>query len=367
VGDRRQLRRTPGGRVGATLSSLDGLAAAGSVLRGLVGSTWYVLVASFGLVGVVVLLLLRELWQRRRDRVLSPSVLTAGLLLSALAGLLLVSALWLVEPVRPDHHVYGRYVEPVLPPLLVAGVGPPGAPAAAAAGRAALWPIAALHAAVAVLVSRISFTGSSRAAGAAPDLPSSRWTRPRGGRRRPAPSRRPGAVLLLRTSGRGRFAVAGPARDCFVPVTAFTQLRLVDVAIAPSTAALAGPTRGRSSARSTTRCYDTAHFDRVSIKVVHHYLPGTRLVPSTRRRPAPPTSLVLSSGDWPAEHPDRPAEAVWRAIPGREPGHLAARGLGAPGGLVAEAVEEAAEHPALPGSGARWAAPSHGAARPASQ
>lgn len=45
-----------------------------------------------------------------------------ALLLATAAGLLVVSAVWFVSATRADQLIYGRYVEPAVPPLLAVGI-----------------------------------------------------------------------------------------------------------------------------------------------------------------------------------------------------------------------------------------------------
>lgn len=82
----------------------------GLVLR-LFGHSWYLLVASFGLVAAAV----TWLWKRLRQ----PFALTVVLLCGATMG---AGALMMSDATRVDHFVYGRYNEGFLPALLVLGV-----------------------------------------------------------------------------------------------------------------------------------------------------------------------------------------------------------------------------------------------------
>ena len=101
--------------VGERLRRLaDGDGAAGT-LRNLVGHTWYPAVASLG---VLPLLLARWRDPDLRARLGVPAVVVG---LTAL-GFMVLSAVFLSQPLRPDHLVYGRYVEAALPLLLGLGV-----------------------------------------------------------------------------------------------------------------------------------------------------------------------------------------------------------------------------------------------------
>ena len=77
----------------------------------LFGHSWYLLVASFGLVAAAI----TWLWRRRTQ----PFALTVILLCGATMG---AGALMMSDATRVDHFVYGRYNEGFLPALLVIGV-----------------------------------------------------------------------------------------------------------------------------------------------------------------------------------------------------------------------------------------------------
>ena len=99
---------------GQRLSSLTSLDSAASVLRNLVGQSWYVLVATLGLpVLAAIVVGRRGITGGARGRQAA-----LALLLSLAAGLLVVSALSFPDVERSDMFVYGRYVEIVVPPLL---------------------------------------------------------------------------------------------------------------------------------------------------------------------------------------------------------------------------------------------------------
>jgi hypothetical protein len=84
----------------------------GSVKAG-IGQLWYLSVATLGLVPIGLVWLVT---QRRLPR---PPLL---MLLGALAAVFAASALFMSDGIRVDHWVYGRYLEGVVPLLLVAGV-----------------------------------------------------------------------------------------------------------------------------------------------------------------------------------------------------------------------------------------------------
>lgn len=109
------------------LGSLENVAALG------VGQYWYVFVATFGLIvlGLVHLgtcLLPSDPLRRRLRPGWAASQETAGapvvrvFLLGSAIGLTVLVGLFLRPPLRPDHVVYGRYVEILVPPLLALGL-----------------------------------------------------------------------------------------------------------------------------------------------------------------------------------------------------------------------------------------------------
>ena len=95
----------------------DGSGLAGT-LRNLVGHSWYAAVASLG---VLPLLLARWRDPDLRARLHGTGIAGVAVGLVAL-GFLGLSTVFLSQPLRPDHLVYGRYVEAALPLLLGLGV-----------------------------------------------------------------------------------------------------------------------------------------------------------------------------------------------------------------------------------------------------
>ncbi|HEY8502539.1 MAG TPA: hypothetical protein VIL21_07615, partial [Solirubrobacterales bacterium] len=91
------------------LSSFVGIRTA---LANLVGQTWYLLVATFGLAAAAVASFVRE----------RPRVPVLGALLALTGLLLLISAAAFPERTRPDQLIYGRYAEVVAPALVAFGL-----------------------------------------------------------------------------------------------------------------------------------------------------------------------------------------------------------------------------------------------------
>jgi hypothetical protein len=109
------------------LGSVKNVAALG------LGQYWYVVVATYGL-AVLGLAYIGELlregnppsrrlrlaWAVRRETAGAPVV--AVFLLASAVGLMVLVGLFLLPPRNPDHVVYGRYVEILVPPLLALGL-----------------------------------------------------------------------------------------------------------------------------------------------------------------------------------------------------------------------------------------------------
>jgi hypothetical protein len=109
------------------LGSLENVAALG------LGQYWYLFVATFGLIVLGLVQLMTRLWPgdpltRRRWPGWAASRDTAGapvvavFLTGSVIGLTALVGLYLRPPLRPDHVVYGRYVEILIPPLLALGL-----------------------------------------------------------------------------------------------------------------------------------------------------------------------------------------------------------------------------------------------------
>jgi hypothetical protein len=108
------------------LGALENVAALG------LGQYWYVVVATYGLalLGLAQLVgllagggqgaRLRLGWAVRREADAAPVV--GLLLLGSIVGLAVLVGLFLRPPVKPDHVVYGRYLEILVPPLLALGL-----------------------------------------------------------------------------------------------------------------------------------------------------------------------------------------------------------------------------------------------------
>ena len=118
---RRELYPDTSGKEGRMIDRLLDPAQLAGLTRSAVGQLWYSLATSFGLVGVGVVLNLRSaIFGARNPRNLQWAAPTFTLL--AAASVALASALGSVSVVRPDHLVYGRYVETIFPVLSMIGL-----------------------------------------------------------------------------------------------------------------------------------------------------------------------------------------------------------------------------------------------------
>jgi hypothetical protein len=129
----RSWGRLPGSDLERVLDNARDLGAVENVAALAMGQYWYAFVATFGLlvlglVQVAARLEPRDLsghrrrlgWAAGRE---SRGVAAVGVfLLGSVAGLAVLVGLYLRPPARPDHVVYGRYLEILVPPLLALGL-----------------------------------------------------------------------------------------------------------------------------------------------------------------------------------------------------------------------------------------------------
>jgi hypothetical protein len=104
--------------VGQRLSTLDHAGGVLVFLRNLAGQSWYLTVATLGVVLWALLSVRRAEVREAARRDARPSTLIVVLMLATLGGLLVLSALSFPEIDRADMMIYGRYTEIVMPPLL---------------------------------------------------------------------------------------------------------------------------------------------------------------------------------------------------------------------------------------------------------
>ena len=112
---------TASGELSTRLSDLLTAGGLRTAAANLVGQTWYLLVATFGLTAAVAFEFVSRM-RRRAGRDDWPSLAPIAILLGLSAVLLLVSAAAFPERTRPDMLIYGRYTEIVAPPLVAIGL-----------------------------------------------------------------------------------------------------------------------------------------------------------------------------------------------------------------------------------------------------
>ena len=299
------------------LSSLGDADATGTVLANLAGQGWYVLVATLG---VVALLLARDVpvaVARLARRRAEPADALLALLVLTTAGLLLASALWFPVRERADQLIYGRYVEPLAPALVAVGIAMLARPGS----RVRLRPLALGVAGLTLLVAGLR-------AGLELPLEPSRWNVAS----LPAPTGQldapivvaAGAValaamwLLSRVARDGPAALGAVVLVLFVPTTAY--LAYLPVLRSERDVYPPGWTSPRPLAeeRGATRVgYDDDHFDHIAVKTYQWAMPDTRFVPFAGGEEAPPAALFFSAKRLSGRLAALPATRLW-SDPGRD-------------------------------------------------
>lgn len=118
---RRDLYPAAGGKEGRMIDKLTTPSNLPSLGRSAAGQLWYVLATSFGLAAVGLAINVRSIaLGLRRTRNLQ--WLAPGFLFLAAGSVALASALQLLRVIRPDHLVYGRYLEAVAPVFVLVGL-----------------------------------------------------------------------------------------------------------------------------------------------------------------------------------------------------------------------------------------------------
>jgi len=268
-----------------------------TVLANLVGQTWYLLVATFGLAATTA-----ADFARRRAPL-------SGVLVALTVLLLLVSAAAFPERTRPDMLIYGRYSEVVAPALIAFGF----AALSQVTRRPLRWPLAGFGALTGLVV-------VIRATASDPDAPN-RWNI----------SALPfvtvqlgppiligaavvalaGAWLLVQASARNERVLGLAAVALFLPVLAYgawNPVRSSQRAVYP--AGWESPQAAVENAGSPPVAYDLDHYDTIGLYAVQWFLPDSRVVLFEAGRERPPSRLLISDGAW--RQGRHPARQLWR-------------------------------------------------------
>jgi hypothetical protein len=283
-----------------------------TALANLIGQTWYLTVATFGLAAAACADFVRG---RRRDAegaVGEAPAPVLGVLLVLTGLLLLISAFAFPERTRPDMLIYGRYAEVVAPALVAFGIA---ALARARVCKRLAWPLlgfALLTGAVALI----------RATASDPDAPN-RWNI----------SALPfvtvqlgpailigaavvavgGAWLLLRASAIGYRASGAVAVGLFLAVVAYgawNPVRSSERAVYPP--GWSSPESAlKDAVGASTIAYDLDHYDTIGLYATQWFLPDSHLLLFHGNSRRPPSRYVISSGSWSKEHPSVPARRIW--------------------------------------------------------
>jgi len=289
----------------------------------LIGQSWYLLVATFGLAAAAVVDFVAG---QRRDATTERPAPVLGVLLALTALLLIISATAFPERTRPDMLIYGRYAEIVAPALIAFGLvsltrvrlsfhplsGSKGRRVPADLGRFA-WPLAGFGALTAV-VALIRATSSD------PDAPN-RWNI----------SALPfvtvqlgpailigaalvalaGAGLLLWASARGARVLGVAALGLFLAVVAYgawNPVRSSQRAVYPPDWESPQPIVEGAGAKKVA--YDLDHYDTIGLYVTQWFLPHTQVVLFEEGKKDPPSHFVISDGPWGRDRRP-PARLLW--------------------------------------------------------
>lgn len=118
---RRELYPAAGGKEGRMVDKLLTGSNLPSLGRSATGQLWYVLATSFGLAAVGLAMNVRSIGLGLR-RIRNLDWLAPAFLFATAGSVALASALQLLRVIRPDHLVYGRYLEAVAPVFVMVGL-----------------------------------------------------------------------------------------------------------------------------------------------------------------------------------------------------------------------------------------------------
>lgn len=277
----------------------------------LVGQTWYLVAATFGLVAVVCAAAAQR---TRNSRIATDAreLEMSRILVALTVLLLLVSAASFPDRTRPDMLIYGRYVEVVAPPLVAFGlvfisrvrtyagiwvgfIGFAVLTAAVIAFRAGSGP---LHAANRWNVASLPFVtvqlGPAILGGAATVAAVGAWLLSR------TCARRPGTAWVV-------------ALALFLPIVGYSIWNPVlqsEKAFYPSGWTSPGPLV--SALGITKLSYDADHYVG-GLYSIQWFLPHTSVVLFHGNRQKPPSRYLLANQAWGRGHPATLAVPLWRS------------------------------------------------------
>jgi hypothetical protein len=279
-----------------------------TTLGNLVGQLWYIVVATFGLVGVVFMAAAQRPGQNDEpDGRRTILVLT----LSLTALLLIVSAGAFPSRARPDMLIYGRYVEVVAPVIVALGLAILTERRSTYAIRTVVIALAALTLLV-VLVRVTAQNPGTASRWNVSSLPFVTFQLGAGVLVAAAIVACGGAWVLTRIASRAPARVGLGAIGLFIPIVIYGVWNPVlntQRSVYPSGWTSPQSAASRYGARSLA--YDLANDDEIGLYATQWFLPGTRELLFDGRTEPPPSRFVLSSADWEREHPRTGATAVW--------------------------------------------------------
>jgi hypothetical protein len=294
--------------VSGRLSTIESVGGVGAFLRNLVGQSWYVAVATLG---VLLAAALPFDWRAVRLRFTPAGAVLALAVLTGL-GLLVESALSFRTTDRPDMLIYGRYTDVVVPPLLALALVRLNAGRRIRVGVVATVLVVATAAAV-LLRTTVDPPGLAN-----------RWNVAS----LPAPTFQLGPKVLLLAGAvavvclvavvlaRRRIALAAAPLVLllFVPTTAVIERN--PVLRAQSVFYPSGWTSPQGAAAGAgTISFDTDGSGNVF--VYQWFAPNARLVLFSGKAQRPSSRLVFSSPEWAASHQSLTPRALW-ADPSRD-------------------------------------------------
>ena len=294
--------------VSGRLSTVESVGGIGAFLRNLVGQSWYLAVATLG---VLLAAALPFDWRSVRLRFTPARAVLALVVLTGL-GLLVESALSFRTTDRPDMLIYGRYTDVVVPPLLALALVRLNETRRIRVGIVMVLLVVAT-AATALLRTTVDPYGLAN-----------RWNVAS----LPAPTFQLGpkvlvlaravalvclvAVVVVRR--RVPFAAAPLVLLLFVPTTGVIERN--PVLRAQSVFYPAGWRSPESAAAGAhTIAFDTGGAG--NVYVYQWFTPKSRLVLFSGKTQAPPTTLVFSSPQWASSHQRLNPKALW-ADPSRD-------------------------------------------------